>query len=737
MIGFKVTASGIDVTQDVISCQSSHPSLLTGSVPTCDIILSNRGGMYASLLPIFSTIQIYYPDNLTPNSMYFELENPEYKNNPRATLNGGRQVLLHGTAAVELLTESEGNMDVVGTDLPVPYWNARATSPTGTPDVQFGFVNGQFYTPYVSTYQSVLGTPLMDIGTVISQLVHVPQPNQNASYRGRLGYDCTGLGIPSALGIDYLQGALGYYIKGQWKVGQGSTGAQQYGIDIIKNIIAKNVIDGNGNMIVLDGFVDPSQQARPFLNIHPRGSLLSGQTITQGVDPILDIDLPYSTDDIMNFILYWANDEQVYPTSGDAWSNYVTTGQLTKQWNVFSTSGTGTYGVSTFTPQSAGTSIQFANTGTGTNEYIIGTDFNFYLNGYSNINTALRNLQSFNLWCYLAITSPFDNIGIQIKDSNGNFAAFNLNTSSQPPLPTPNSVGGGWTPITIPVASFTLSAGFSFSSSVITDLQINVTVGNPGQTIWLDQINFTEDYNFSPDYTYNMIKPASTLMTGPVSSGTALPVQSTAGFVAGQFVVLDMFQSNTECILLEQIVPPNVLILASAPQNSGHGLNSTVVGATHDPNSVAAYRPRIFNFVDFYVQDGASDGSDSIALSILQSRKGKKSTGTITLSGYAPQNKLIKPTSLITLTAPLDTYSQVGSTTDSLVTGYVVDQIDYAVDSVLGYTAKYTVEPWYATILSTSPDSNSKNFWRSPLSNPTVFRLNQARKANALVTPGF
>src|SRR5579872_7399573 len=440
-IGLKVQVNGpnwIDATNDVLSLKITWPTISFGGVPSCDIVLSNRQNYYSNSLAIFSKIQVTLPNYVSVGLPFaFVLEDPEFIFNPKTTVNGGRTVQLHGTACPELLVLSEGNLDVVGTDTAVYAWNGRSI------DVQSNSFVGNPYIPYASTFVGSIGTPLLDIGTMLTQLlgnnaaftgnptIDLPngyQPGQLAGYRGRLGYDATGAGIHASDGIFYNGGnAIGYYIKGQWRVGTGATGAQKAGLDLINEALSKNVIDSNGNNIVLDAWISALSVQPQQLYVFPRGTQNSNFTFTRGLSSILETDLPYSTSDIMNFIIYWANDELVYPNGGDNWSNYSTTPSLNSQWQtgvLFQGVNIGsilTQETSTFTPYSSGFSNQYSGIGFG--QYL----FNLIGNGYATltssfssggITTGIRNIQSLNFFMYTDISSA--NVQFILYDQNGN-----------------------------------------------------------------------------------------------------------------------------------------------------------------------------------------------------------------------------------------------------------------------------------------------------------------------------
>ena len=342
MLGFSVKltppgGSQTDYTNDVSTVHFTWPA--TTDLPTCTVQFSNQTGRYTQV-PLFGQMAVTFPNGLGTFTFSYEKEDFSY-----TSMNGGGQNMGHlltvtATAAPELTYMTEGNLDVVGTDLPVGKWNARSTT----------------YVPYVSTFvPSPLSYNLLDIGNLLTALLSTRQPNQLANYRGRLGYDATGAGMRSAaIGglpaqINYTGRALGLYIKGQWQVGLGSTGAQKPGIDLIRDVCQNNVIDGNGAPQVVDFFVDPTQTP-PLLTAFERTSANSLQTFVVGKDPVMSVDLPVDTTSVKNFIIYWANAETVYPNSGDGWSNYDTTAHLQAAWTLGNIMGTGTWRWTQATP---------------------------------------------------------------------------------------------------------------------------------------------------------------------------------------------------------------------------------------------------------------------------------------------------------------------------------------------------------------------------------------------------
>lgn len=732
MIGINAAnpVNGQNYTADIMSMQASFP--VTGALPTCKLTLSNRSNKYNTIIQPFSLLNLIFPNGVGGSQGYtFVVEDPEFSFNARNTINGGMTAILNGTAAPELLLLTEGNMDVVGTDIAVYQYDARG-------DVQANYQTPIQYVPYASTYVNNLNSNLLDVGNLLTSLLHSTQPDQIANYRGRLGYDATGAGIPTANGIDYTQGALNYFIKGQWQVGLGATGAQQYGLDIIKNVLTKNVVDASGNYVVLDFYVNPTFYPNPKLSVQTRGSVDSGQTFNLATDALLSVDLPYSTSDIMNFIIYWANDESQYPNASSAFSNYPTTTLLNQAW-VQQGSSSLTQAVSTDTPFNSGTSNQYTGTNSATGQY----NFSLGSNGYDTaLSAPTRFINALNFYAKVDVTG--DLITFFVYDNQGN--------SAQSPGISP-TVLNSWQPysITIPQSGVGSganawipgSSGWDFGSNLIYTLGVSIALGQTGTFAKLSQIQFAESFNFSPDYSYNTIKAASSQLTGITSAGsTVLGLQSTAGFVPGQWITIDPFRSASETVLLLSRQSNGLITIASPGTKNQHSGGAQVVGATHDPNSTSAYYYRTFNFIDFYTQTGAADAADSIALNILNSRKGKKSTGTITVSGYAPQVPNIGPASLLHLVDSVDVYTPSASNVDSVVTGYVVDQIDYSVDVQYGFTATYTVEPWYATAqLSqisnspTSPDTNAKNHWRVNPRDPLPQTLNRLRKGTSYVSP--
>lgn len=637
------------------------------------------------------------PPGLLNFNFYYENPTFNFKTSTGGGKNIGHTMELIGTAAIEMLYLTEGNMSVIGTDLPA-----------------FDYTGNNPYTPYPSTYVANLQANLLDIGIALKTLFVLGQPAQKTGYRGRLGYDATGMGVPAETGINYPNYALGYYVKGMWSVGQGSRGAQQTGLDIVRNLCTKNVIDGSGVPITLDFYVDPTIAPTPYLTILKRGSIDSGQSFTVGVDPVQDLSLPVDTKDIYNFIVYWANPETQYPAGGDAWSNYpVGSSAFSDAW---SNAGSGV------------SLLSSANTPTGTgssNEYLgqlneassTLSTFVFAPNGFSNMN-PIRDIASFNFQYYMNYIplGSYQTVQVILTDTTGQISigAVQALDPNNPNAWNKASIAynsGNWTNI---------NGNWNFSETVIGSVAFRINLPDLGSTqayLLFDQINFTDDWNFSPVTSFNFGAPTGVLLKQGYSAGaTSVQVETTAGYVPGGYVYINPGQPNQDLLLLASVSPPYTLTFAS-PLTQNHNAFEGVLEATHDPNSVAAYGIRIFNFVDYYTTTSDSDASMAITQSLLTQRKGKKSSGTITVSGYANGIGNIKPGSRFKINDAKDVYN-VTNAVDTLIDSWIADSIEYDLDANQdgGFKVTYTVEPWYNlsnVVTGTSPDTNALNLYHA------------------------
>ena len=744
MIGYKVTltapgGSPVDYTAYTLSVHIDWPA--TTDLPTATVIFSNTGGIFPSV-PLFGTLAITLPNNLGTFVFPFEKEDFQFAPNAGSGISG-RQMTLSANAAPELLFLSEGNLDVVGTDLPVGEWNARLSAS---------------YTPYPSTFVTALGTPLMDIGNVLTALLHTTQPNQIANYRGRAGYDCTGTGLRSSIlnglpvQVDFTAGAStgwspsGLYIKGQWKVGLGQTGAQKAAFDVIKDICQDNVIDGTGTPQVIDFYVDPTQTP-PLLTAFERTTQSSAQTFVVGQDYIIALDLPVDTTNVKNFIIYWGPTETVYPNSGDAWSNYDTTLNLDNQWAYTAgASGSGTLTVSSTTPFNSGTSNQYTDSSTTPPVWNFYSTFDLPTNGYAILDSAVQgNRQVSTVQFYFMRTNSGISDGIQlilydptgansIKYSPAAWTVGSLPSAGvwqqliSAALPqTGSPPSGGWS---------LLSGAWTFGTTPIGQIAFEMTLSatSPAQSFLIDYVQFVDSWDFSPVYSYYPLGPGSTTLTNGPSAGSnvVLDVATTAAFVKGQYVAIDLGQAAFEVAGPITAIPSTTSITVGSLANS-HSIGAGVIAATHDPNSIAAYGARIFNYNDYYLNTGNSDSAESITFNILTTRKGKSSSGTITVSGYSPQLQSIKPGYTFGITSPEDVY-QGSATTDSTIAGWIADNIAYDVQTgpTGGFTSTITVEPYYQVFGALSADHTPRDVFA--LNNRNASR--NLRTLNRMTLPG-
>ena len=719
MIGFKVTitppgGSPTDYTSDVTNVNIKWPA--TTDLPTCAVTFSNQTGRYASV-PLFGTISITLPGTGisvlggNPFVFWYETGDITYTVPQGGGINTGHLIIVNGTAAPELLYLTEGNLDVVGTDLPVGEWNDRST----------------LYVPYISTYNVTLGTSLIDIGDIFTGLLHTVQPSQTTGFRGRLGYDATGAGINSTSGLDFIAGkstfwsASGLYIKSQWKVGLGSTGAQKTGLDVIKDVAQNNVIDGGGNPQVIDFYVLPT--TTPYLIAFQRATVGSTVGFTVGVDPIISFLPVFDTTSVRNFIIYWSNAESVYPNSGDAWSNYDTSPNMQAQWTLTQVSGStideGTDNTVSWYGAVGASSNVYTNTSTGSQGTAI-TGFSLAARGYAPSIASARG--TMELTCAFARLQSLsaDSITPIIADFLGNeIEGLGIVTGGLPPAgdfaqltwAIPASGTGTWSVV---------SGSWDFAVNIIASVgfQLTLGVGTPAQQFWLDYINFVDAWDYSPVYSYNPLGPEVTTLTANYLAGvTSLGVVSTTGLLPGQYYVVGFGTANQEVVMITGAPVTGTSVPVSHTINP-HSMGDTCIGATHDPASIAAFGYRIFNNVDFYLSQGASDTADLIAYNILNTRKAKSSSGSITVSGYCPQVARIAPGSIFTVADPTDVYT--GGTADSSISGWIADSIEYNITNTTtgGFSVTYTIEPYYSAIGPTSPDRNQRDLYA--LSNRSV-----------------
>lgn len=601
----------------------------TTELPTCSVVCNNQGGDFAAV-PLFSTLGVSIPGmgaaNFRLEKMSFGFTAPS-----GGGTNTGRTVVLTGTVAPELIFLTEGNLDVVGTDLPVGEFNTR----------------GADYVPYQST--NIMSASLLDIGDLLTALLHTPQPNQAIGYRGRLGYDCTGAGINATWGVDYLGGPIGFYIKGMWQVGLGSTGAQKAGLDLIRDVVTKNVIDGTGAPAVLDFYVDPFASV-PTLNIFERGSKNSNQTFTVGTDPVQELSLPIDTQDVKNFVIYWTNAERQYPNGGDAWSNYETGTDMNAAWDWQTQSGSGTWSVSSdtatttngdaagqpvlhvastsgyiagtpviidqggadqevaiitsiqagvsltmtqnltknhlsgepvaehVTRYNGGTSIRLANA-SGTTWHVLSSGFNLPSNGYRILNAQAQIITALNFSILRTNNYGADELNVYLWDSQGNSVYYPLSTSGGGWPFSQQTLGstGAWQDVSLPIPQtgylpwYVGTGSFNFATSNIVKVSFEPYIGGAGSW-FLDQIYFADDWQFSPVYSYNPNSAIATTLTSGASAGdTALTVLSAGSFLPGQTVVIDYGNANQENNLITAVAASTQTLTLSTPLLSTHG----------------------------------------------------------------------------------------------------------------------------------------------------------------------
>jgi hypothetical protein len=818
MTDYTVKIGSVDYTGDVQSVTVDWPA--TTEVGSCTVVFNNQTGKFTKI-PLFTPMTVRLPNSV--GTFYFFTDAQDYSYDKSA----GRTFTVTGTASPELVYLSEGNYQIVGSSIP-----------------GFGFLTKFQYIPYQTTYISALGSELMDIGNICTTLLHTPQTqanyaslalvdNQHSSFRGRLGYDVTGLGVNSTTGVDYTGGALTRYVKGMWQVGYGGTGGQKTGLEILKDIVTKNVIDGNGNLAVLDWYVDNRVQP-PLLRIFDRGSLPASniQTLIVGKDLVENLSLPVDSKDARNMMVYWSNAEKQYPPA-DLWTNYDTTPNMKLKWTVTNISGDPVDIQLTSGLTTGSKSIQvFATSGTA------GIDaelkFDMVHNGYHLLSQSLsHNIASFQFQFYTLDIPSNINLELRLYDDINSASVKKTIT-----LPT-TLTSGNWQLMTQPIpasgnSGWTVITGtWDFGVNFITRFGIHVVATALAGVDFpcnFDFIQFNDNWNYSPTYTFGGIGQAafggstSTFLTANLTAGVSsiLTLQQVSGFVAGQQVVIGLGSPNQELgqmttsgsiispsalqIYLQQPVAnnhnasttttgssasgQNVLNVSSStgfyvgetvyieqstsnfevgvvgsstpttltligPLKFTHGAAKAVaglevvVGATHDPWSIGtpipagmknpnqavtqpAYGPRIFNWVDYYAgSTGGGQGADtaeSIALNILNSRKGKKSQGRFKVSGYAPQVPLILPGSKFRITSANDVY--IGGAIDSTIDSWIASKVTYGIDTTQGFTAEYVVEPWYATI-SLSPDTNPLNLWawsNGSIANQ-IARLNRSTQA--------
>jgi hypothetical protein len=704
MLDFKVVATGPDSIATDITADAEKVTLLwpaTTDLPTCELQMNNQTGKY-SRGPLFSKFAVTLPNALGTYNFYSET------NKYQADRNQGTRIPISGRAAPELLFLMDGNLSVVGTDLAAPVWDNQGTS----------------YAPFTSTYVTALKQNLLDVGDLLTALLHAPQPDQISGYRGRAGYDISGMGVKASTGLDYTGGSLGYYVKGMWQIGYGRNGAQKAAFDIVKDALTGNVIDNTGQLGYLDFYIDHTQTP-PLLKVFSRGSVDSGVGFTAGTDPVEDLELPVDTTNVKNFVIYWVNPETQYPLGGDAWTNYANTSDMAAQWveQAGFPTGTGTWTTqSAYTRYGTGYAMDFDNTGpTGSSSlnYVNDIIFDLSLNGYD-VLTPIRGLSQFNVSLMrdaVNAQSANDSVYIWVTDTNGKRAYDLLTLSNTPGEWQDNAIaipGGGWVKET----------GFDWTTSIIAKVELVVTVGSGAENIYVDYLGFTDNWDFQPVYSYVESEGAggSALTATYVSGSSGVTVLAAGNFFPGEYVVLSPGTTRQEVIKIDIVSVSTKTITFTTTTVYQHDSGEYVNPATHDPNSVSAYGLRIFPYVDYYINNGISDGAVTIVQSLLQSRKTKQSSGSLKVWGYAPQVRSIKPGSLFQYTDPKNVY--VGNTAiDSTIYGWLADAVQFDIDRNSGFIVTYTVEPYYQAFVASSPDSNRKNLWNTKNIGALIGRL--------------
>ena len=583
-----LTVAGSDYSSYLQSTSITVP--ITNAVPTATFIVDNSSGLWTSV-PLFSSITCSLNGKQRFNGV---IEQMSFSADTQA----GNTVTLNCKAAWELVYLSEGNVQVTGTNLANNTYGHLGSS-----------LSSELYLPYQPVWVSSLNALLMDIGDIFKGLINDVQPTQTSGYRGRLGYDVTNMGIATgSFDIATTDGwvpdppntngyELGLYVKGMWAVGPGSSGKQKTGLDLLSSVCQSNVIDTNGNPQYVDFYLDMSG-SQNLLTYFERGSRNSNVTLTYGQDGFENLNLPVDTVDIKNFIVLWNNQESQYPNDGDAWSNYPTTAEFNAQWVNTTTGGSGTATADSSNTYTTGYGTSNNYTATNGSVWTLGSKLS--LSGGVNINpikpqssslNLSRNLNGFQFYFMSEYQSTNNIVTVQLGTDTSNYVQ---NTVSS--LPAPRT----WQKIAIPIPSkghkgWSLAGSFDFSTSTINYVQLNLSLvaeSNPAQTFWFDQIQFVDNYYYSPAYSD----------FGPTWSGL----------------------------------------------DSG-------LGITYDQNSYLVFGPRIYHFNDFYTP-GNSDMAQQEAQNILTSRRGKQSNGKITLFGYNPSIDAIKPGYLFNISAPKNVY---------------------------------------------------------------------------------
>jgi hypothetical protein len=733
-LGLKTTftpllGSPIDLTPDLRSVEVIWPA--TTGLPSVIAEFANGPSAtneYARIQSLAGNLAINFPGELAAKTFNLYVEEPVLAWDKTK----GDICTFNGTAAPELLFSYEGLLSVVGTDLTAPYWNNLTTT----------------FTPYLSTFVPSLETNLMSVDSALTALIHTQYATQNqpAAYRGRLNYEM-GYGIPLS-GIDYTPGSLGggpLYVKAMWTVGQGSQGAQKTGVDVLTSLLSANIIDATGTPQMIDYFVDMTQTPAKLVAFE-RAFNNSNVTIVRGVDPVEAVNLPYSSKDIRNIGVYFGPPETQYPNSGDAWSNYDTAPHFTGQWPISSiSSGSGVQGFSSDVPAGQlGTSNEYSAAGGATWSFV--TTFDLGINNYAYLNSAARGLTNFDFWFKRLSAGAGDTVSITFADGAGNSAGLEVFNSGSPPsagvwhffqvgIPasglgtvTIKMDGTNW----LTGQNYTvLSGSWNFATAVIASVAFgppfNISASN---SFLLDQIHFEDNWNFSPAYSWNPNGPSVTKVKTNTSVGaTSLPVQTIAGLVVGQYITIAPFTGNQERHKIAALASQSISFPALDTLQFNQNAGVTVIGGTDDPTSIAAFGPRPYPYSDFYLASGNSDTADAIAMSIINQRKAKKTTGTIRVSGYQSGIASILPGYIFNYVDPKTIYAPLTGNLDSVITGFMADSIRYVFDPLAeAFYAEFTVEPWYANILLSSPDTNAKNIQRIYNMSPAgqISRLNRA-----------
>jgi hypothetical protein len=747
MIGFAVTLGGTDYTAYVQTVDIIAPA--TTAVPTATVTFNNTSGQFVNI-PLYTTLVIQFG-----GVTYFSgvTETHPY------TMDGnyGHTVAIQATSCPELVFMTEGNIQVVGSNLQVNSFGNYSLLTALTTQLTSGLTSGHTYTSltiaatnvgvvsgqkltlqyntanfqevtvnsnassgsttisvnsFVANYSFPAGSSLsalyvpyptvwggttnnanlLDIGDVFAGLIHNPQPLQTSGYRGRLGYDVTGRGIKTTsfdLNPPNLSGPtitneyeLGLFVQGMFYTGPGSVGStststsgansssmlgsgrEQYGIDLLTSLCQGQIVDVNGAPQFVDWFYDPTTN---LINYFQHGSKSSGVTVSANIELSHGgIQLPVDIIDVKNDLVMWFNAENSYPNNPAAWSSYSTSTILNNFWSLTASGGgTATLTTSAITPIGYGASNQYTNTSSPAQAVTVQSSFPLHTNGYQNLSPYdaegnTRGISSFNFYLTRAYNFNGEQVFVILSDSSGNKAQYDASSKI--------ASAGIWANIVCPIPSsgssgWTVTGTWDFSVNTISTVTFVLNIqssGGTNDTFWIAAPNFTDNYYYSPMYSN----------FGPYIGET-----------------------NPQ---------------TGSPYTSG-------LEITYDTNSINAYGDHIYNWNEYYTP-GASDAAVGIAQSLLLSRRGKNASGTVTI--FNPlQYSAIKPGYLMNVTDPKDTY--VGTTYDTTIQSWLVNQIEYKYDWTNGFIGIYTVQPWYDTSADgsanptdpapNSPDTNANN----------------------------